>query len=168
MKRPRLVRSRSARAATTHVIRHVVPCRNGAYPKPLSKTVTRVMKANPRTDTRLEVGIRSALYARGLRYRKDRRIVLPHSSTRADIVFVGLRIAVFIDGCFWHACPRHGTRPKHNAWYWGPKLDANRARDRASTSALRSLGWSVHRFWEHEPSDRVVQRIADAVARARA
>ncbi len=162
-RRPVIVR----RGATTHVIRQVVARKRRAYPKPLSATVTRVMKANPRTDTRLEVGIRSALYARGLRFRKDRRIALPHSSTRADIVFVGLRIAIFIDGCFWHACPRHGSQPRHNAWYWGPKLLANRARDRASTRALRTDGCTVRRFWEHEPAAGVVDKIASAVAQAR-
>ena len=80
-------------------------------------------------------------------------------------MFLGRRVAVFIDGCFWHGCPRHGTSPRHNRWYWGPKLARNRARDRASTRALRASGWTVLRIWEHVAVGQAVARIRATLAR---
>jgi DNA mismatch endonuclease (patch repair protein) len=79
---------------------------------------------------------------------------------RADVVFTKQRIAVFVDGCFWHRCPLHGSMPKANSDYWQPKLDANVARDRRNGEALAGAGWTVLRFWAHEP----IESMADSVA----
>ena len=123
------------------------------------------MLGNRSRDTLPELLVRRALHARGLRFRVDLR---PEAElrTRADIVFTRRRIAVYIDGCFWHGCPQHGTSPKANADYWAPKLARNIERDRESTVALEARGWAVLRFWSHEPVDEVVERIAARVAAA--
>jgi DNA mismatch endonuclease, patch repair protein len=123
------------------------------------------MRANRRADTAPEVRLRSLLHRAGSRFRKDHRIPLERSFTRADIVFTSERIAVFVDGCFWHGCPRHGTQPRHNAWYWGPKLARNRARDKATSRALRRAGWTVLRFWEHTAADEAAARILSHLGR---
>lgn len=120
------------------------------------------MQANRRRDTSPELAVRKLLHAAGLRYRVDYRVV-PELRARADLAFTRARIAVFIDGCFWHSCPEHGTRPKSNADYWIPKLARNVQRDRATDAALESLGWLVLRFWEHEDAVSAADRIADAV-----
>ena len=83
----------------------------------------------------------------------------PTLRTRADVVFTKRRVAVYIDGCFWHGCPIHGTTPKSHVDYWTPKLARNVQRDLESTAALERLGWVVLRFWSHEPVDEVVARI---------
>jgi DNA mismatch endonuclease (patch repair protein) len=114
------------------------------------------MTANRRRDTTPEIAVRRALHARGLRFRVDYP-VLPRR--RADIVFPRRRVAVFIDGCFWHACPHHGTRSKSNAAYWADKLEANERRDRDTTERLVEEGWTVLRFWEHESVNLVVDCI---------
>jgi DNA mismatch endonuclease (patch repair protein) len=120
------------------------------------------MLGNRSRDTKPELLVRRALHARGFRYRVD---VRPESTlrTRADVVFTRRRIAVYIDGCFWHGCPQHGTQPKSNADYWTPKLARNIERDIESTRALEERGWVVLRFWSHEPVDEVVARIAGEV-----
>ena len=82
---------------------------------------------------------------------------------RADVVFTVARVAVFVDGCFWHRCPAHGTRPRTNADYWQAKLDRNVARDRANDEALAAAGWRVFRVWEHEDPVRAASRIAALV-----
>jgi len=115
------------------------------------------MKANRRTDTKPELALRAALHAKGYRYRKDFRLDLPLRRVRPDIAFTRRKVAVFIDGCFWHACPDHGSKPKNNDWYWSPKLARNVERDRAADDALANAGWTVVRLWEHVP-------LADAVA----
>lgn len=118
------------------------------------------MLANKRRDTRPELAIRKALHAAGHRYRVDSR---PSAKlrTRADILFTKQKIAVFIDGCFWHGCPVHATYPKKNADYWLPKLRRNVERDIETTSRLEGLGWVVLRFWEHEDVRSVVETIAE-------
>jgi len=120
------------------------------------------MLGNRSRDTKPELLVRRALHARGLRFRVDLR---PEATlrTRADIVFTRRRIAVYIDGCFWHGCPTHGTAPKSHGEYWTPKLARNIERDRESTAALEALGWLVLRFWSHEPVAEVVERIVEAV-----
>ena len=124
----------------------------------------RIMQANRRRDTRPELAIRSMLHARGLRYRIDRPIpVREGRSIRPDMVFSAARVAVFIDGCFWHGCPLHGTSPKTNADYWLPKIAANRERDARNTAVLQAEGWMVIRAWTHESADAVVARVAEAV-----
>jgi DNA mismatch endonuclease (patch repair protein) len=120
------------------------------------------MRSNRRRDTRPELLVRRILHARGLRYRVDLRVV-GESRTRADIAFTRRRIAVFIDGCFWHGCPDHLHLPKANADYWVPKLARNVERDGEITALLRGLGWTVLRFWEHEPPEDVAELIIAAV-----
>jgi DNA mismatch endonuclease, patch repair protein len=102
-----------------------------------------------RRDTLPELAIRSELHRRGLRFRVD-RAPLPGLRSRADIVFGPARVAVYVDGCFWHSCPEHGTMPKANAEWWERKLKRNQERDIETDRALREHGWEVVRIWEHE------------------
>jgi DNA mismatch endonuclease (patch repair protein) len=126
----------------------------------------RIMEANRRRDTSPELAIRSLLHARGFRYRIDRPVsVAGARPIRPDIVFPATRIAVFIDGCFWHGCPVHGTSPRTNAAYWLPKIHENRERDARHNAALESEGWLVIRAWEHEAPEEVVAHIAETVQR---
>ena len=127
-----------------------------------SEGTRKSMLANKRRDTSAELEIRRTLHARGLRYRVDFAPV-PGLRRRADIVFTRARVAVFVDGCFWHGCPIHGTSPKRNADYWGPKLAANAARDRDTDQRLEDAGWQVLRFWEHEGPEAAASRIERAV-----
>jgi DNA mismatch endonuclease (patch repair protein) len=119
------------------------------------------MQGTRRRDTGAELTIRRELHARGLRYFVD-RAALAESRRRPDIVFPAQRLAVFVDGCFWHSCPVHGTAPKANGEWWRAKLEANRARDRSADAELEQAGWRVLRFWEHEDP----QRVADVVEMA--
>jgi DNA mismatch endonuclease (patch repair protein) len=125
------------------------------------------MRANRRRDTGPELAVRRLLHASGLRFRVDYPIRPdPGRLIRPDIVFTKARIAVFIDGCFWHGCPEHGRRAAGvNAEYWGPKIARNRERDAEHNVRLASAGWSVLRFWEHEPPAIVATHVADAVSR---
>ena len=107
-------------------------------------------------DTAPEMALRRALWALGLRYRANHRV----HGMRPDIVFVGARVAVFVDGCFWHGCPRHYRAPSTNAAFWAAKVRTNRARDRRQGAALAEAGWTVIRLWEHE-----ITRSARAAAR---
>ena len=88
------------------------------------------------------------------------------SRVRPDFVFPKLRVAVFVDGCFWHGCPRHGTRPKGNASFWKKKLERNKARDREQTRALKRAGWRVLRIWEHELARKHEARLMSRLAKA--
>lgn len=106
--------------------------------------------------------LRKLLHARGLRFRVDRP-VLDGMRRRADIVFVSARVAVFVDGCFWHCCPRHKTFPKANAGWWAAKLAANRRRDAHTNRQLRKAGWLVERVWEHEEPAAAAVRIVKTV-----
>ena len=101
----------------------------GKAPLASSAAVTRRMAAQRTASTAPELALRRLLHARGLRYRVDAPLPLPGVRRRADLVFPSARVAVFVDGCFWHACPEHGTAPRANAWYWGPKLARNAERD---------------------------------------
>lgn len=125
------------------------------------------MVATRGRDTRPEKAVRSAVHARGMRYRVGLRVDCGEVKVRPDLVFTRSRVAVFIDGCFWHRCPQHGDEPRSNADYWGPKLDANVARDRRVDRALREGGWEVVRAWEHEDPNKVAERVRAAVARSR-
>lgn len=124
------------------------------------------MQANRARDTAPELAVRRLLHAAGLRYRVAHR---PEPSLRrtADIVFTRQRVAVFIDGCYWHACPEHGTQARANAAYWSEKLARNVARDADTNARLSELGWTVLRFWEHEDPHAVAESIADHVTSAR-
>ena len=126
------------------------------------------MKANRGRDTKPELELRSLLHANGLRYRVDRRIKTDSGiAARPDIVFPRLRIAIFVDGCFWHACPMHGEVPQSNREFWSEKLDRNVKRDREQRRALESDGWEVLRFWEHEDPRAAAEQIMDAASRRR-
>lgn len=130
------------------------------YPDPTSKAVSQRMRANPRRDTKPEIALRSELHRLGMRFRKDLPLRLADRVVRPDVVFTRSRLAVFLDGCFWHCCPEHGNVPRANSGYWRPKLERNVTRDRAVDQALADAGWNVLRAWEHE--DVVV--VAAAVA----
>ncbi len=121
------------------------------YPAPTSPAVTAVMRGNRRVDTGPEIAVRSHLHRSGLRFRKDFLIRLEDRRVKPDIVFRRERLAVFVDGCFWHNCPMHGRSPGgNNADYWRVKLERNRLRDESQTRALIEAGWTVVRVWEHE------------------
>lgn len=120
------------------------------------------MRSNRRRDTSPELAIRRLLHACGLRYRVDYAPWM-NKRRRADIVFTRWRIAVFIDGCFWHSCPEHGTVPAANREYWAPKLERNAARDRETNAMARAEGWTVIRIWEHEMPAAAVERILGAL-----
>jgi DNA mismatch endonuclease (patch repair protein) len=106
------------------------------------------MSRMPRTSTGPEVALRRELHARGIRFRLNRRD-LPGTP---DLVLPSARIAVFVDGCFWHGCPAHGTLPKNNREWWRAKLEANVARDRRKDAELEALGWTPVHVWEHQPA----------------
>jgi DNA mismatch endonuclease (patch repair protein) len=126
------------------------------------------MSAIRRRDTTPERAVRSLLHGAGLRYRVDYPLVVDGIRIRPDVAFTALRLAVFVDGCFWHGCPEHGREPTKNTSYWGPKLAANIARGARHTELLESAGWTVLRFWEHEEPEAVAARVATEVARLRA
>jgi DNA mismatch endonuclease (patch repair protein) len=130
------------------------------YPYPTRPGVTAVMKGNRKTDTRPELALRSALHRSGLRFRKDHTVKVDGGRTiRVDVVFPRAKLAVFVDGCFWHRCPQHGTEPKSNTGYWGSKLDRNVERDRETDERLRRAGWEVLRIWEHETVEVGSRRV---------
>ncbi|MER5662664.1 very short patch repair endonuclease [Streptomyces mirabilis] len=117
-------------------------------------------------DTAPEIAVRRLLHRAGLRYRVN--VPAPGMPRRTiDIVFGKAKVAIFLDGCFWHGCPVHATHPKANAEWWRAKLDKNMARDRETTELLRSAGWTVLRFWEHESAEDVARRITAALTSER-
>jgi DNA mismatch endonuclease (patch repair protein) len=122
------------------------------------------MQMTRRRDTTCEIALRSALHRLGLRYRVDWQ--LPGTRRRADIAFPRLKVAVMVDGCFWHACPIHGTWPKNNASWWRNKILTNQERDRDTDSRLEAQGWAVLRFWEHDDWSTAAKRVL-AMVRSR-
>lgn len=132
-------------------------------PRPLTPEVSRRMAVTRGRDTSAELRVRLILHARGLRYRVDVQ-PLKGVRRRADILFPRARVAVFIDGCFWHGCPQHATWPANNAAFWRDKIETNRARDRDTDQRLRLAGWTVLRAWEHELPEEVADRVQAAVA----
>jgi DNA mismatch endonuclease (patch repair protein) len=126
----------------------------------------KVMQGNRSRDTSAELAVRRRLHAAGLRFRVAHR-PLPAIRRTADIVFTKQRIAVFIDGCYWHACPEHYVAARSNAAYWSEKLARNVVRDAETTELLRASGWTVLRYWEHEDADEVAAQVV-AVVRNRA
>src|ERR1700744_819130 len=116
---------------------------------PSSAGVSERMKRGRRRDTAPELELRSELHRRGLRYRVDRR-PLKGLPSRADIVFGPAKVAVYVDGCFWHSCPEHGTMPRANEAFWQDKLARHRERDATVKDLLPAAGWTVIRIWEHE------------------
>jgi len=126
-----------------------------------SPAISERLSRTGRRDTKPELALRRLLHARGLRFRVDRP-VLPDRRRRPDIVFGPSRVAVFVDGCFWHGCPEHATWPANNAAFWREKIETNRLRDRDTNERLEREGWMVIRVWEHEnPVDAadLVERI---------
>lgn len=129
-----------------------------AHPGSSSVAVSRRMSGARRRDTAAELALRRELHARGLRYRVNLRV--PERARRTiDVAFTRAKVAVFVDGCFWHGCPEHETDPASNASWWQTKLDANRARDLDTTIHLEILGWSVVRVWEHERPEEAALRV---------
>ena len=133
------------------------------YPFPSSQSTSLRMSRNPSRDTRPERAVRSALHALGLRFRVSHPLRLDGLTVRPDVVFTRSRVAVFIDGCFWHSCPTHGTTPRRNVDYWLPKLRRNVMRDHRVDEALAKAGWQVVRAWEHEGVESVVTKVLTAL-----
>ncbi|WP_229875271.1 very short patch repair endonuclease [Streptomyces nojiriensis] len=132
--------------------------------KPLDTTpdVRSRMSRQKSRDTQVEVALRRALHAAGFRYRVHRR---PVKGVRreADIVFGPARVAVFVDGCFWHGCPEHATWPRRNAEFWRAKIEGNRSRDVDTDARLAEAGWLAVRVWEHEKVEAAAGRVAEIV-----
>jgi len=136
--------------------------RRRGTPDPSSDEARRRMEATRRRDTAAEIAVRRRLHAKGLRYRINYRIaLLPRR--RADIAFPKQRVAVFVDGCFWHGCPKHGTMPKANRPFWKEKITTNRRRDKDTNRRLRGSGWLAVRVWEHEYPEIAARRVASVV-----
>jgi DNA mismatch endonuclease, patch repair protein len=129
---------------------------------PPTAAVRRRMQRTRQYDTPAEIALRKVIHARGLRYRVDCQPIAGMRA-RADIVFTKARVAVFVDGCFWHSCPLHGTVPKRNHRWWIEKLEANRRRDESATVALEKEGWLVLRFWEHEDPTSAAEIVVETV-----
>lgn len=123
------------------------------------------MRAQRRRDTAPEVALRRELHRRGARFFVD-RAPLRGLRRRADLVFPRRRVAVYVDGCFWHSCPQHATSPKNNAQWWADKLAANVVRDRNTDTRLADAGWTVVRIWEHEDPTEAADRVQAALRAA--
>ena len=131
-------------------------------PVPQSEAVRARLQRQRIRDTAPELALRRELHRRGLRYRVDVPLLGPRRG-RADILFTRTRLAVMVDGCFWHRCPEHGLAPRGNAEWWRQKLDRNVARDRQTDAAVSALGWTVLRVWEHESPSAAADRIEEIV-----
>jgi DNA mismatch endonuclease, patch repair protein len=138
--------------------------RQNAAVEPLETTPqTRIRMSRQKSrDTGVEIALRKALHAAGMRYRVHRR---PIKGVRreADIVFTAVKVAVFVDGCFWHGCPEHATWPKTNAEFWQAKIEGNRRRDLDTDARLAEAGWLAVRVWEHEPAEVAASIVEKAV-----
>ncbi len=126
------------------------------------------MRGNRRRDTGPELAVRRLVHAAGLRYRVDYAPLPTHRRLKADLVFTRRRIAVFVDGCFWHGCPQHYVASKTNPDYWEPKIAANAERDIRSTALLVDAGWTVLRFWTHTPAAEIAAAVVETVRATRA
>jgi DNA mismatch endonuclease (patch repair protein) len=135
-------------------------------PSASSPDARRRMARQKRRDTAPELALRRALHTPGLRYRVD-TAPLPGQRRRADVVFSGARVAVYVDGCFWHGCPEHGTAPRANADWWAEKLRRNRERDADTDARLVTAGWLAVRVWEHEDPLVAAARVRDVVLACR-
>ena len=129
--------------------------RKSTMPAPLDAATSARLARQARAATKPEMALRRELHRRGLRYRVNH----PALPGRPDIAFTRVKIAVFVDGCFWHSCPLHGTVPRNNRDWWQAKLDRNVARDRVKDSALEDLGWTVLHVWEHETAPAAAERV---------
>ena len=124
------------------------------------------MQGNRSRDTKPELAVRSAVHRRGLRFRVAARPLAELRRT-ADMVFRKDRVAVFVDGCYWHGCPDHHTQPATNSEYWKSKIGTNIARDADTNARLEAAGWTVLRFWEHEDPEAVAETVLARVRAAR-
>lgn len=124
----------------------------------MSESVSRRFARTRGRDTRPEIALRRELHRRGLRYWVDRPPIA-RLRRRADVLFPRVRLAVYVDGCFFHGCPQHATWPRHNAEFWREKIETNRRRDRDTDGRLTEAGWTVLRAWEHEDPVEVADRI---------
>lgn len=131
-------------------------------PHPSSLAALARMRAAKPRNTAPELAIRLLLHRKGLRYRIDTKPI-SELNRRADIVFRFAKVAIFIDGCFWHGCPIHGTQAKANAEFWRAKIERNQQRDADTTAQLERAGWKVVRVWEHENPDEASEKIANIV-----
>jgi DNA mismatch endonuclease, patch repair protein len=127
-----------------------------------SPAVRASMRGNRSKDTKPEIQLRKLLHSRGFRYRVSAK-PLPEIRRTADIVFPGARVAVFVDGCYWHGCPEHHRPATVNADFWRKKIGDNRKRDDETTRSLEEAGWRVIRAWEHEDPEEVARRVASLV-----
>jgi DNA mismatch endonuclease (patch repair protein) len=138
--------------------------RNTEYSQSVSPETTKRMVRTAQRDNARERSLRTELHRRGLRFRLHRKLI-EGSRRTVDITFFGSRTAVFLDGCFWHGCPEHGTWPKNNGAWWRTKIEANIERDRDTDQRLRDAGWTVIRVWEHEnvvaAADRIERVVRD-------
>jgi DNA mismatch endonuclease (patch repair protein) len=133
-----------------------------AAPTATTPEVAYRMQQQQRKHTKCEVEFRKALHGLGLRYRVDAKPI-PCFRRKADVVFRQPRIAVFVDGCFWHGCPTHFEVPHANDSWWALKIERNRARDRDTTAVLEQSGWTVLRFWEHEDLKQAARLVAELI-----
>jgi DNA mismatch endonuclease (patch repair protein) len=133
------------------------------YPHPTSAAAAAALRGSRKRDTKPELAIRALLHKRGMRFRVDFALSVGELRVQPDIVFPRARVAIFVDGCFWHKCPLHGNTPRRNTHYWGPKLARNVMRDRAVDNELSEAGWRVLRFWEHVPAEDVTDAVAEAI-----
>ncbi|GAA2362487.1 very short patch repair endonuclease [Saccharopolyspora halophila] len=138
----------------------------GPTPRASSAATAKVMRSTGRRDTVPEFRVRRALHRRGLRFLVDVAPAGTNRRRRVDVLLRGPRIAVFVDGCFWHSCPLHGPVPKSNREWWRRKLEGVVRRDRDTEAALTAVGWSVVRVWEHEDAEAAADRI-EQMARER-
>ncbi|WP_442868300.1 very short patch repair endonuclease [Bradyrhizobium sp. CCBAU 53415] len=129
---------------------------------PVLPVTTKRMTSTRGRDNAREIAIRSELHRRGLRFRLHQRL-LKMTRRSVDIIFPAARVAVFIDGCFWHGCPIHRTWPKNNAKWWSEKIETNIARDRDTDRRLVELGWTIVRVWEHDKIDKAADQIERTV-----
>jgi DNA mismatch endonuclease, patch repair protein len=124
------------------------------------------MQSNRSRDTTPEVALRSSLHRRGLRFRKHVRPI-PGLACTVDVLFPTERLAVFIDGCYWHSCPQHASLPITNGDWWRAKLAATRERDQRNTQTLKNAGWTVLRIWEHEDVEVAAVHVSEVLQRIR-
>ncbi|WP_078311675.1 MULTISPECIES: very short patch repair endonuclease [unclassified Mycobacterium] len=128
-----------------------------------SEATRAVMQGNRRRDTAPELAVRRLVHSMGLRYRVDYAPLTAHRRLKADMVFAGAKVAVFLDGCFWHGCPDHHRPARVNSTFWANKVKSNAERDLRTDALLRESNWLVLRFWEHEPPESIAETVRRAV-----
>ena len=131
-------------------------------PEASSELVRRAMQANVGRETTPEQMVRQFLRLQGFRFRTDDR-PLPSLRCAADLVFRRIQLCIFIDGCFWHGCPKHFRQPAANSAWWAEKIGANRVRDRRNTRILRQAGWEVIRVWEHQLGKQMLRNLIESI-----